>query len=431
MVLRNHEDLPDKVGHDVDILVHPKDEPRIDGLVREVVHRRGLFLVQAHRGANLHTFFDVAAADLHGRFLLHVDVQTAARHRGRLLIDADDLLAHRYRVRDLWVPMPGIEAYALLLHAALHKAELKDRYAERLVALDQAEPGGSLRIATERLGSELARRVTSVRTESQLLALRRDLGRAIDRRYPGNVARRLLFNFRSGSATIKALVRPRGVFVAFLGPDGAGKSSTTDLLTTMLRAPSDVLGVHRVYLGSGTPLLPTRRLMQALHARTGRVDKKQRVRDVAPRRLRGALHVMADEILRYWVHVRPRLAPSGIVLADRYAYDIFRVNNQMVSRLWFRRLVTAIIPEPNITFFLDGDPAMIVARKGELTLSETVRQHDAYRALADFVPGFRRIDLTVRDDRALRGVALVILDAFAARNGGLARSAGGSPAAAS
>jgi thymidylate kinase len=425
LVLRNHEDLPDAVGHDVDVLVHPQDAPRIDGLIRTVVREGGLLLLRTYRGIEHHGF-DVATPDLIGRLVLHVDVQTAARYRGRLLIDAEDLLADRRQTAGFWTPSPGMEAYALLLHAALHKGELKEKYVNRLIALEAADPGALQGIAEERLGPTLGRRLAGVRTERDMLATRRQLGRAIDRRFRSNRWRRPWFNVRSGLTMTGLRLRPRGLFVVFLGPDGSGKSTTTDLLTRMLAGRSSVLPVHRVYLGSGTPLLPTRKLMRRIHGKSGRRDDaRERLRDVRPRRLRGALHVMTDEILRYWVEVRPRLAPHGIVLADRYAYDLLRVNNPTIRRRWFRRLATAIIPDPHVTFFLEGDPAVIAERKNELTLEETIRQQRAYRELADLVPSFRPLDLTVRDDAALRRVALEILEAYSARNGGLVRHGNG------
>jgi thymidylate kinase len=207
------------------------------------------------------------------------------------------------------------------------------------------------------------------------------------------------------------------VFVVFLGPDGAGKSTTTDMLKNMLTDPSSVVPVHRVYLGSGTPLLPTRKLSRKIH-KSRRRDREGQLRDVRPRRLRGALHVMADEIVRYWLEVRPRLSPNGIVVADRYAYDVLRINNPVVRSRWFRRIATTIIPTPDITFFLEGDPNVIAERKKELTVAETIRQQEAYRELAELIPTFRSVDLTVRDDPALRRVARQILDVFAARNDG-------------
>ena len=61
LVLRNHEDVPDRVGHDVDIIVHPDDAARIDPLVRRVVRQGGLALLRAYAGIE-HETFDVAAA---------------------------------------------------------------------------------------------------------------------------------------------------------------------------------------------------------------------------------------------------------------------------------------------------------------------------------------------------------------------------------
>jgi thymidylate kinase len=143
------------------------------------------------------------------------------------------------------------------------------------------------------------------------------------------------------------------------------------------------------------------------------------VRALAPRRLRGPLHVMADEILRYWVHVKPRLAPHGVVLVDRYAYDVLRVNNPTIQRAWFRRLGVTVIPRPRLTILLEGDPVAIAARKGELTVEETIRQQAAYRTLERLVPNFLPMDMTVRNERAIDLVAMRVLGAYARRNRGL------------
>lgn len=423
MVLRNHEDIPHRIGHDVDLIVHPDDAHRVDDVVRSAVRKRGLILLRAYVGIE-HETFDVAASELTGRLLLHVDAQTAARYRGRLLVDADDLLSHRRRAGALWVPTPAMEAYALLLHAALHKGELKPKYAERLARLEAAEPGGVLRLAQERLGADVGQRLARARTEPDLILLRKPLQQALDRRYPANVLRTRWFPLRSGARQARLRLRPRGVFVVFLGPDGSGKSTLTDLLTEVLDGHGEVLPVRRVYMGSGQPLLPTRKLVRRLHGKTGPNVAPTRIRDVAPRRLRGAVHVMADEIVRYWVQVWPELGPHGLVLADRYAYDVLRVNNPTVRRPVFRRLAVALIPAPDVTFLLEGDPAVVAARKQELTVAETIRQQAAYRDLAGLVPNFQPIDLTTRDDAALRRLAREILDTYARRNRGLTESVG-------
>jgi hypothetical protein len=425
VVPRNHQDLPERPGGDVDVIVHPADAARIDPLIRELVTRQELALLRAYAGIE-HQTFDVAAGDLRGRLLLHVDFQTAVCYRARLLVDATDLLAHVPAVPErggvpLPVPEPAMEAYALLLHAALSKGALKAKYVERLAELRDADPGGLERLASERLGPSTGARLAAVRDEAGLLALRPELRRALLRRYPANPIRQARFRIHRTTHQLRLRLRPRGVFAAFLGPDGSGKSSLTDLLVERLGGHPGSLKVHRVYLGSGQPLLPTRKVTRRLHGMTGprAASKPVTVRDDSPRRLRGPLHVMADEILRYWVHVKPRLAPHGVVLADRYAYDVLRVNNRTVQKPWFRRLAVAIIPSPQVTFFLEGDPEVITARKQELTVAETRRQLHAYRKLAGLVPNFRPVELTVRDDQEVRGVAREVLGAYARRNRGL------------
>ena len=171
VVPRNHQDLPDRAGHDVDVIIRPADASRIDPLIRELVRRQELALLRAYAGIE-HETFDVAAGDLSGRLLLHVDFQTAVCYRARLLVDATDLLAHVPAVPErggvpLPVPEPAMEAYALLLHAALHKGALKAKYADRLAELRDADPGGLERLASERLGPAslkgFARQVTLYR----------------------------------------------------------------------------------------------------------------------------------------------------------------------------------------------------------------------------------------------------------------------------
>ena len=418
LILRNHQDLPDRIGHDIDLVVHPADAAGLELAVRGVVSATGLFLARSYRGIE-HLSFDVAAGDLAGRLFLHVDIQTSMQYRGRRLIDAEDLLVDRRRFGRVWVPSAGVEGYAILLHAALNKRALKPKYRGRVAAIELEAPGAIERAATRDLGADLARRLGAVREEAELLALTGELERAIDRRHRANSWRRPMFGVRSAMTQARLRLRPNGLFVCFVGPDGSGKSSTVDLMAGLLGAQQDVLPVHRVYLGSGKPVLPTRKLTRRLHGIKDGEGKAQEIRDVTPRRLRGALHVTVDEILRYWVQVRPRLSPHGIVLADRYAYDLFRVNNPTVRKRWFRRLGTMVIPAPDITFFLEGDPAVIADRKKELTVEETIRQQGAYRDLATFVPNFRPLDLGVRDDAALRRVALDILQTYARRNHGV------------
>lgn len=419
MALRNHQGFPEHVGRDLDLLVHPKDVGKVDQIIPGLVRAHELLLVRTDVSPGRHRHFYLAASDLSMRLVLHLDIQTGLRYQGRVLVDPDDLLRHRQRAGRLWVPTPVMEAYALLVHAVIHKRELKPAYARRLEELSKTASGALPAFAGERLGAHLGQELPAVTSQPELLRLRPQLLRALDRRYPANFARRPWHRVRKILRRARLRLRPRGAFIVFLGPDGSGKSTLVELLTRLL-GEQGVLPVYQVYLGRREPLLPTRRLVRRLRSRRRKAKAgRRRVRDVAPRRLRGALHVAADEVLRYWVRVWPRRARGAIVLADRHAYDLFKTNNPTVRRRWFRRLAAALIPTPDLTYFLDGDPAVIAARKQELTVAETIRQQICYRELAAIVPGFRPLDLAVSDEAALRRVAADVLAVCAARNNGL------------
>ena len=50
-----------------------------------------------------------------------------------------------------------------------------------------------------------------------------------------------------------------------------------------------------------------------------------------------------------------------------------------------------VVPEPALAFCLTADPALITARKNELTVAETTRQIECYRGLTRWVRNFAEL----------------------------------------
>ena len=265
VILRNHQDLPDRIGHDVDIIVHPDDAETTELVVRGVASPGrdvpGALLPwdrapQLRRGRpRPHG----AALPPRGHPDLHaVPGPPAGRRRGTPRGPAP--------LRACVGPLTRRGGLRILLHAGLNKHALKPKYRGRVVALGARASRG------DRAGGDPRPRPRS-RPASRRGAHRGRAPRArpassSGRSTAGTARTRCAgpaFEVRSTLTQARLKLRPRGLFVCFLGPDGSGKSSTTDLMAQLLGAQQAVLPVRRVYMGSGTPVLPTRKLTRRLH----------------------------------------------------------------------------------------------------------------------------------------------------------------------
>jgi thymidylate kinase len=383
-VLRNYERWPDDFGKDIDLLVHADDLARAGAEIRRLARAQRLLCVTRPKRSS-HTMYEVVATeDDAGHVLL--DLSPDCVHRGLVYLPGALVLASRRRLGGFHVAAPGIERLALLLHCIVDCREMRRRYAARLAALPVDDD--FRRTADAVLGPRLAARLAETPPEDAL-ALRRAVVRAAARRNPRSVGR--WAGGRAGAVAdrVRAWVRPPGQLIIVLGPDGAGKSTLTALLCERLKKAG--LHASAVYLGSQNPLLPTRRLSQQLRRRRHPGYVRPIKDEDRRQRFRGFVHILADKWLRYLVQIRPRLVRGEVVIADRYFYDLRTFPNPLVRHPWVEAFITRLVPRPTLAFNLHGEPAVIAARKRELTVGETARQLACFREVRRWVKHFREL----------------------------------------
>ena len=167
--------------------------------------------------------------------------------------------------------------------------------------------------------------------------------------------------------------KTRGRFVAFLGADGAGKSSVIEGAVRALDGKySKIRRYHlRPHFGADRSSHPA---VEDPHAEP-------------PRTLLGSLLKLtlwfADYLYGYYALVRPAVKRGELVIFDRYYYDLlvdprrYRYGGPLRLVAWLARYV----PRPE-TILLDAPSEILRRRKQEVSAAETARQRQSYLQLA-------------------------------------------------
>lgn len=228
--------------------------------------------------------------------------------------------------------------------------------------------------------------------------------------------------------------------VALIGPDGAGKTTLTQMLET-----SGLLPFRYLYMGvemsASNVALPTSRLAAWLRRRVGGVfggaqaqalpsssatphrhGRRSRVRAAA--RL---VNRLCEEWYRQLVSWHYQLR-GYVVLYDRHF--LFDFGPEIAPKPWSleQRIhawcLTHLYPRPDLVIYLDAPGAVLFARKGESTVAELERRRQGFLRQGARFPNFVRVDATRPLGEVYQDVTAHVLRVTGDRRRSLASAAG-------
>ncbi|MDR7588882.1 MAG: hypothetical protein QN210_11240 [Armatimonadota bacterium] len=341
---------------------------------------------------------------------LPVDVATDYRRNGRVWFTAEELLQGRRRWKNFWVAAPEVEFQYLLVKRIL-KAKVPARARERLEALAAELGARAEELAQGLLGDRWGREVPSwVRAsaweqfEGATAQLRRAL---LWRRFQQDPLNPLRYWLPEFWRIWQRWRRPTGLFVAVLGPDGAGKSTLIENLREGLRG-----AFRRTAVFHFRPRLWGGRAGSAPVSSPHGEPPRSWLASVA----KAALYAL-DYILGHWVKVRPALVRSTLVLFDRYWDDLlvdpkrYRYGGPMSWVKWLGRFV----PKPDLFLVLDVCEEEVQKRKEEISLDELQHQRRAYQKLAAHLGNAVLLDGSASAEEVARRAADKVLEHLALR----------------
>ena len=401
-VLHGYENYPAHIKSDVDCIIDRNATPRNlvtllhcnrETIGAEVVRCQGRYIVLAGKSASGSPCF------------VTLDLSVDCEVNDLPLEDGQVVLSSRRRHRQFWVPAPDVE-FGAYLGRTIAKGSIDGVRGLRLVSLYHQDPAGCDRQAAllwnaesrdliitavcsgdwdevngnrDRLCSELRRRVIALRplrfVKNMLLAL---------------------------AARACRILRPRGVSVVLLGPDGAGKSSVIEALGPKL----EPVMPRNVCWSFAPPLLSLFRQRK----RTTNQPHGLPARSL-PTSLMRLGYWFAYHMLSF-VGLRLALARSTLVLYDRHFVDILvdAKRYRYGGPAWTLHLLWHLIPKPDLVVLLDASPEVLQARKQEVPFEVTARQCQAYLSLVRTLRNGRIVDANQPKGCVADRVAELILE---------------------
>ena len=392
-LLRGETELD--TSKDVDLLVRDRDLERLPQLLRPLG-----FVRVPSRGHGPHAFFLVydAAADR----WLKLDVTTELRFGRDFALETgveEECLARRRRSGELALLASEDGFWALLLHCLLDKRAVQARHRKTLRELVPAGssegPLGRLVEAACPSGWSADRMIECTRRGDweALLAVAPLLADGWPRRRRAAGAELVLARAVRKAGRLPVPLGRRGLSVALLAPDGAGK-------TTLARSLADsfYFPVRTLYMGTDP-----------------------RPSGGSPGRSLPGLGLLR-RLLRLWRHyllAQVHESRGGLVIFDRYTYDSLlppRATPTPARRLR-RWLLAHACPAPDLVIVLDAPGDVLHARRPEHPAGVLEEQRRHYRRIGERVDGAVIVDSSRRHDEVRREVQSVIWQALAARIG--------------
>ena len=391
VVLRNYDYLPERmIDGDIDILVDAHEMTRVVSILRDMD-----FVVSEE----IYPHYFAQYFQEHGGKWLKLDLVTDVYCGRRLRFRVngqlrENLLYRRQPFRGFFKPSPEDEIIHLLLHSLLDKGFFKIDYQNKINDLFRNDINLThLKNSLDDLwGSSRGDHVITLLKNRDFQALEKEkknlLQNVIKDASPLAIYQAIS---TLGTRVIHRLIGRKGLLVAFLGPDGSGKTTLARRL-----AATHILPIHYVYMGADNYILPTSHLIERISRGLRKKHNDLKMREEKIHILKRLLrylketvklcHDMAEFLTRY-LFLSYRFYRKGyLVVNDRYIYDLLLDRERFGRHPGIEKIILRLLPKPDLLLFLETSTQTMHQRKGEHSLDILESMKQGYRSLQEYFP---------------------------------------------
>ena len=415
-VQNKYEMMPEEIPSDIDMMYRNADEKFFDGLMAKIANATEMIISQKIVHDYLQYTYIFTPASPKEEFRLQLDFYRALSfHKYRNVMPGEQMLNTKVRYKCFFIPAPEIEVVYQIMRRVIKEdmtTEHLNIIRKHFVNSNEEVIKTIRKIFSPDIAEQLLEMIESNSTEAFYINLNK-LKNNLLQISKMNTGPRFYYNsikFTITKVIPQRIIHPVGLSVAFVSPDGGGKS-------TVIKGVQDTcagsfFGVSQYYfrprllknIGSYNVANP--------HGEENSNPEPHNVRlDGKIKSIVRFFYYQVDFILGWIIKVYKDLIQKKLVLFDRYYYDYYadmqRYRYSLSSD--FAVQLSWMIPKPDLVIVLDGDPKVFFMRKQELTVDEIRNQLAAFRRISEDCRNVEYIKADREEKEVLNSVTKAIL----------------------
>jgi thymidylate kinase len=401
--MNNYENMPEIIPTDVDIAIVKETFKKLDSILLNIALKYNVEIIQKIWHGYHKCAYILSPLKIDERFRLQLDffVDFSARGYPNLLPNCL-LLDKRKKYKNFFIPEAEIELPFIIMRRII-KNDLKKEHLEKMKALFGQDSVNTKKNLQDIFGEEKSYLILQLIKsgnvnlfQSQLINLRKALKKWAQKNT--TFSYKVKYFLSQFKRVIHRLLHPVGFSIVLLGPDGSGKSTIAKY--TLERVSGSFHGGRVQYWRPY--LLPAMGKLKFWNP-SEEVSINPRPHDHPEQnRFKSLLrffYYLTDYLIGYPIKIYWAKVKKNIIIFDRYYYDylVDLYRYQFNIPRWVPKLFLPLIPAPNMTIYLDADPAILHKRKQELPVQELKRQVKEFKKVLPQIPN----SISVKTDKPI------------------------------
>lgn len=419
-VQNKYEMMPEEIPSDIDMMYQGADEKFFDKVMAEISKKTKLIITQKVVHDYLQYTYVFTPVAPEKEYRLQLDFYRALSFKKYTnAMPGEQMLCGKRMHKCFYIPAPEVE----VIYQIMRRIIKKDLNADHIKVIKRLYDRNSEQVSkhiVDTFGSVIGQSlIDMIKMEdcsifyNKLDELQKKLLN-ICKQNTGLAFRINIAKFYVTKVIPQRILNPIGFSVAFVAPDGAGKSTVISEIENT--CAGSFYGIEKYYfrphlfknIGSYNVVNPH-------DEGTSNSDPHGVKLDSKPKSIVRFFFYQMDFILGWHLKIKKNLIQKKLVLFDRYYFDYYadmlRYKYSLSSS--FAEKLTWMIPKPDITIVLDGKAEVFYERKQELTIKEINLQLEAFQKIKKYCSNVKYVAADQPIDNVRNCVTAEILSAKA------------------